>query len=135
MKHSQKPLPLLSLDATKIRETISNLIDNAMKYTTEGSVTLSYDYDAEHVRVMITDTGMGIDPKDLVHIFKKFERGTGAEKINVSSTGLGLYVGQKFAEAHGGTIRAESAGRGKGSRFILELPVHVVEKVKQLPQA
>ena len=135
VKHPRKPLPLLSLDATKIRETISNLIDNAMKYTTEGSVTLSYDYDAEHVRVMITDTGMGIDPKDLVHIFKKFERGTGAEKINVSSTGLGLYVGQKFAEAHGGTIRAESAGRGKGSRFILELPVHVVEKVKQLPQA
>lgn len=135
VKHPRKPLPLLSLDAAKIRETISNLIDNAMKYTTEGSVTLSYDYDAEHVRVMITDTGMGIDPKDLVHIFKKFERGTGAEKINVSSTGLGLYVGQKFAEAHGGTIRAESAGRGKGSRFILELPVHVVEKVKQLPQA
>lgn len=135
VKRPKQPLPLLSLDATKIREVISNLIDNALKYTPHGSITVSYEHDPHSVRVIITDTGMGINPKDVPHIFKKFERGTGAEKVNVSSTGLGLYVGSKFAEAHGGTIRAESAGKGQGSRFILELPVHIVERAKELPQA
>lgn len=131
--HPVKPLPLLSLDASKIREVISNLVDNAMKYTSKGSVTISYESDTDDVRVIVTDTGMGIDPQDLPHIFKKFERGAGAERVNVSSTGLGLYVGKKFAEAHGGAIRAESAGKNQGARFILELPIHVVEKVKELP--
>lgn len=130
-----EPLPLLSLDATKIREVISNMIDNAMKYTAEGSITVSYERHPECVAVVVADTGMGIDPKDLPHLFKKFERGSQAERVNVSSTGLGLFVGRKFAEAHGGTITAHSEGKGKGSKFILELPIHVVEKVKQLSRA
>ena len=75
---------------------------------------------------------MGIDPNDLPHLFKKFERGSQAARVNVSSTGLGLYVGRKFAEAHGGTITAESKGKGKGAQFILELPIHVIEKAKEL---
>lgn len=135
VKKPKHPLPLLSLDAVKIRETLSNLIDNALKYTPKGSITVSYEHDDRYVRVIVADTGMGIDPKDLPHIFNKFERGTGAEKVNVSSTGLGLYVGSKFAEAHGGTIRAESAGKGKGSRFILQLPIHIAEKIKELSRA
>lgn len=127
-----KALPLLSLDASKIREVISNIIDNSLKYTNEGSVTVNLEEHPECVAVVVKDTGMGIDPKDLSHIFKKFERGTGAEKVNVSSTGLGLYVGQKFAEAHGGIITVSSPGKGKGATFTLELPIHVVERVKQL---
>lgn len=130
-----QPLPLLSLDAAKIREVISNMIDNAMKYTQEGSVTVSYERHPECVAIVVADTGMGIDPKDLPHLFKKFERGSQAERVNVSSTGLGLFVGRKFAEAHGGTITAHSEGKGKGAKFILELPIHVVEKAKQLSRA
>lgn len=132
---SQAPLPLLSLDASKIREVISNLIDNAIKYTEKGSVTVSYEHHSDCVAVVVADTGMGIDPKDLPHLFKKFERGSQAERVNVSSTGLGLYVGRKFAEAHGGTIHVESAGKGQGARFVLELPIHIVETVKQLSEA
>jgi signal transduction histidine kinase len=128
-------LPLLSLDAAKIREVLSNLIDNAMKYTPKGSVTISFEDHGDCVAVVITDTGMGIDPQDLPHLFKKFERGSQAERVNVSSTGLGLYVGRKFAEAHGGSVTAYSDGKDKGSRFVLELPVHVAETVKRLPQA
>lgn len=127
-----KELPLLSLDAAKIREVISNMIDNSLKYTSKGSVTITLEKHPECVAVVIKDTGMGIDPKDIPHLFKKFERGTGAEKVNVSSTGLGLFVGQKFAEAHGGAITVYSAGKGQGATFTLELPIHVVEKVKQL---
>lgn len=127
-----EPLPLLSLDAAKIREVVSNLIDNAIKYTEKGSVTVSYEVRGERVAVIVTDTGIGIDPADLPHLFKKFERGSQASRVNVSSTGLGLYVGRKFAEAHGGTVTAESVGKGHGARFVLELPVHVVEHAKRL---
>ncbi len=130
-----KPLPLLSLDAAKIREVISNMIDNAIKYTQTGSITVSYEQHPECVAVVVADTGMGIDPNDMPHLFKKFERGSQAERVNVSSTGLGLFVGRKFAEAHGGTITAHSEGKGKGAKFILELPIHVVEKAKQLSRA
>lgn len=130
---TEKPLPLLSLDLAKIREVISNIIDNAMKYTPSGgSVTVSFERHPECVAVIVADTGMGIDPNDLPHLFKKFERGSQAARVNVSSTGLGLYVGRKFAEAHGGTITAESKGKGKGAQFILELPIHVIEKAKDL---
>lgn len=135
VERPDKPLPILSLDATKIREVISNMIDNSIKYTQDGSITVSYERHPECVAVIVSDTGMGIDSKDLPHLFKKFERGSQAERVNVSSTGLGLFVGRKFAEAHGGTITAHSAGKGKGSKFILELPIHVVEKVKQLSRA
>lgn len=133
IERPSKPLHLLSLDANKIREVISNLIDNALKYTPAGgSVTVSFEEHPECVAVVVEDTGMGIDPKDLPHLFKKFERGSQAERVNVSSTGLGLFVSRKFSEAHGGTIEAYSAGKGKGAKFVLELPIHVAEKVKQL---
>lgn len=131
---SKETMPMLSLDANKIREVLSNIIDNAIKYTPEGgSITIAYErHDGECVSVIVTDTGMGIDPNDLPHLFKKFERGSGAERVNVSSTGLGLYVARKFVEAHQGTITAHSDGKGKGSKFVLELPIHIMEKVKQL---
>lgn len=133
VKHPTHPLPLLSLDPNKIREVLSNLIDNALKYTPKGgSITISFERHPECIATVIQDTGMGIDPNDLPHLFKKFERGSQAERVNVSSTGLGLYVGRKFAEAHGGTIEAYSEGKDKGARFVLELPIHVVEKVKEL---
>lgn len=131
----KEPLPLLSLDAAKIREVLSNLIDNAIKYTEQGSVTVTYEHHGDCVAVVVADTGIGIDPADLPHLFKKFERGSQAARVNVSSTGLGLYVGRKFAEAHGGMITAHSEGKGHGARFVLELPIHVVEKAKRLSRA
>lgn len=117
------PLPMLSLDGAKIREVVSNVIDNSIKYTEKGEVLVAAEQKGNKVVVTVSDTGVGIDPDDLPHLFKKFERGKDAAQVNVSSTGLGLYVGKSFIEAHGGTIRAESAGKGKGARFVLELPV------------
>ena len=119
----KEPLPMLSLDNAKIREVISNIIDNAIKYTEKGSIEVRASADSEKVTVTIIDTGVGIDPDDLPHLFKKFERGKNAAQVNVSSTGLGLYVGKSFIEAHGGTIHAISNGKGKGSQFVLELPI------------
>lgn len=119
----KEPLPVLSLDSPKIREVMSNVIDNAVKYTEHGEIVVTAEKRGSRVVITVADTGVGIDPDDLPHLFRKFERGKDAARVNVSSTGLGLYVGKSFIEAHGGTIRAESAGPGKGSRFIVELPV------------
>jgi signal transduction histidine kinase len=120
----EMPLPLLSLDAGKIREVISNLIDNALKYTEKGSVTVKMEQVGdEKIRVSVKDTGIGIKKEDLEHIFLKFARSKETEKLYVGGTGLGLYVGRTFVEKHGGRLWAESEGHGHGSEFIFELPI------------
>lgn len=117
------PLPMLQIDSAKIREAISNIIDNSIKYTETGEVAVAAEKAGNRVTITVTDTGVGIDADDLPHIFKKFERGKDASKVNVSSTGLGLYVGKSFIEAHGGSIAVESAGKDKGTRFVISLPI------------
>lgn len=118
----KEKIPEINLDAAKIREVLSNLIDNALKYTEQGGILIKVVQNQANIEVVVEDTGMGIDPDDLPHLFKKFERGKQAAHVNVSSTGLGLYVGKNFIEAHGGTITAHSEGVGKGSRFIVSIP-------------
>lgn len=118
----KEKLPEINLDAAKIREVLSNLIDNALKYTEQGGILIRVVQNQSGVEIVVEDTGMGIDPDDLPHLFKKFERGKQAAHVNVSSTGLGLYVGKNFIEAHGGTITAHSEGVGRGSRFIVSIP-------------
>lgn len=120
--YPETPIEPFLMDAQKIREVVSNLIDNAVKYTKEGSISVVLERSGDIVRVTVTDTGVGIAPEDLRQLFQKFRRGTGAGKVNVSGTGLGLYVGKSFVDAHGGKISVESEGVGKGSRFIVELP-------------
>ena len=120
----ETPLPLLSLDAGKIREVVSNLIDNALKYTESGSVTVKMEQMEDgKVRLSVKDTGIGIKKEDLEHIFLKFARSKETEKLYVGGTGLGLYVGRTFIEKHGGRLWAESDGHGHGSEFIFELPI------------
>lgn len=119
----EKKLPEMNIDAAKMREVFSNLIDNAMKYTERGGINVRVERKEEHVEIVVEDTGMGIDPDDLPHLFKKFERGKQAAHVNVSSTGLGLYVGKNFVEAHKGTITAYSDGVDKGARFVVSLPL------------
>ena len=116
-------LPKLTLDAGKIKEVVSNLIDNALKYTKEGGVTVSVDGDDRVARIIIADTGIGIHPEDKNKLFEKFSRINETTKMAVSGTGLGLFVGKNFIAAHGGHIHVESDGPGKGSRFIIELPL------------
>lgn len=120
--YPETPIDPFFLDAQKIREVLSNLIDNAIKYTREGGISVVLERQDDIVRITVSDTGIGIAPEDLHQLFQKFRRGVGAGKVNVSGTGLGLYVGKSFVDAHGGTLSVESEGIGKGSRFIVELP-------------
>ena len=120
------PPPPVMCDTGKIREVISNFIDNAIKYTpegTEGKIHTKLSQEGNNVRVTVEDNGMGLDIITISHLFQKFSRGKGTGVMHTEGTGLGLYVGRKFIEAHDGKIWAESDGFGKGSRFIFEIPI------------
>ena len=113
----------ITADRDKLKQVIANLVDNSVKYTPSGSVavTLSFDHKRQVIIFEIKDTGIGIDPEILPHLFQKFSRANNANKVNIKGTGLGLFVAKQMVEAHHGTIRAESAGEGKGATFVVEL--------------
>ena len=111
-----------NLDKGKTKQIISNLIDNAIKYTPKGGIGISLENHGHKTIVKIKDTGIGIEEKDLDKLFTKFTRTKDAFKTNVFGTGLGLYVAKKMMEAQGGNIHVESEGLGKGSTFIIEIP-------------
>jgi signal transduction histidine kinase len=108
-------------DLGKCKEVLGNVIDNSLKYTREGGITLSVETKGDKVWAIVSDTGVGIPQETLPHLFQKFSRAD-AQKANLLGTGLGLYLGKVFVEGMGGKIWAESEGKGKGSRFIIELP-------------
>jgi signal transduction histidine kinase len=117
------PTALMRGDLGKLKQLISNLIDNSIKYTQKGSVTVTLSEGANNtVRVTISDTGVGIPKEEIGGLFEKFKRASGAGKVNTTGTGLGLYVAKSIVEAHKGKIWIESEGSGKGSRFIFEVP-------------
>jgi signal transduction histidine kinase len=119
--------PTLSIegDFGKIKQVFTNLIDNAIKYTEHGSITVSVVKDdvKKVMRFMSADTGIGIPADEVGKLFSKFTRARDANKVNTTGTGLGLYVAKNLVEGHGGKVWAESDGTGKGSRFIVELPL------------
>lgn len=129
----------ISADVGKIKQVISNLIDNAIKYTPKGSITLAIGKaqklgSSGGFRITVSDTGVGINPETMPKLFKRFSRADGAHEINIHGTGLGLYLARKMIESHGGKIWAESEGEGKGSRFIIELPQKAVLKEGNLAE-
>jgi signal transduction histidine kinase len=128
LKMPEKLLSQVMTDRGKIREVISNLVDNALKYTPKGGVTISLAEADGFVRVSIKDTGIGIPQEELPYLFAKFSRGKDVGRLNAVGTGLGLHVGKSMVEAMGGRILAESEGAGKGSTFIVEVPVEHKEE-------
>lgn len=117
-------IPKTNMDSGKIREVISNLIDNSIKYTLKGSITLRLKKtNYGMIRIEVSDTGMGISKSEMGNLFKKFSRGSNADQLAAGGIGLGIYVGRKIIEAHHGKIWAESPGIEKGATFIVELPI------------
>lgn len=112
------------IDLSKMRNVMFNLVDNAIKYTDKGTVTIAIAKYNQTVRVFITDTGRGVSSEQIKKLFTKFTRVLeGSKSLTTSGFGLGLYVARLIVEEHAGRIWAESAGLGKGSTFILELPL------------
>ena len=117
----------VNADVGKTNQIIQNLLNNSLKYTPKGSINVFVrdDIKKKRIYVSITDTGIGMSEKTADSLFQKFSRADNANSVNVSGTGLGLYVALKMAEQMGGTITCSSEGDGKGSTFTFELPLEV----------
>jgi signal transduction histidine kinase len=113
-------LPLIQGDSQRLHLALTNVLQNALDYTSEGRVTLQTASEDGHVIVMVRDTGQGIPPEVQPRIFERFYRGDQARTSR--GVGLGLAMVRKVAELHGGTIEVESQP-GEGSTFRLILPV------------
>lgn len=122
-KKPENALPKIELDPLKFRQVVLNLIDNAIRYTLEGEIDLKVEKVGHNIRVSIKDTGEGMTTEEQRNIFRGFSRGQAGIAHFVEGAGLGLYTAKKFLELHHGEIRAESEGKGKGSTFIVELPI------------
>ena len=119
-----KDWPDVMADKEKIKIALTNLIDNAVKYTKEGEIIIMGKKTKDCFQISIKDTGIGVDPKKIKTIFSKyFERGKEAKKIFTTGRGIGLFIAANIIKAHNGKIYAKSQGVGKGSEFIIELPI------------
>jgi signal transduction histidine kinase len=118
------PITILG-DLEEVRAAVSNLIDNAVKYSGHlVNVTVEFaKMDGRYVSLRVKDEGPGIPKTELKQIFKRFYRVPGLLATNVKGTGLGLYIVRSVAKRHGGRAWAESEGPGRGSTFVLQLPI------------
>lgn len=116
------PLFSVKMDVDLIRQVFSNLIENAIKYSPEGStVAISSKEEQDHICVSVTDSGPGIDKDEVDNIFLKFYRSKAAKASPIKGSGLGLYLAKYFVELHGGDISVESKTQN-GSTFTVQLP-------------
>lgn len=116
---------VVHLDVGKTVQIVQNIIQNSIKYTEQGSITVLVRDDVVRKRICIdvSDTGIGMSKNGLQTIFQKFQRAENANAADIHGTGLGLYVALKMAQAMMGTITAHSEGIGQGSRFTIEFPL------------
>ena len=123
-----------SVDIDFLREVVSNLVENAIKYTASGGgIWINVRGDGDRVLINVTDTGIGISPDDLKHIFQKFYRADNSQTRTVGGTGLGLYLVKQRVEAMGGKVWAESSF-GEGSTFYLSFPRITAEEYQRRKQ-
>jgi len=122
-------LPKIMADQDKLRQVILNIVDNAIKYTKEGGITLELKKVGEEEEIKISDTGEGMDKGELNSLFQMFSRATAGTQLHAEGAGLGLYVARQFIEMHGGKIWAESPGKGRGSAFYIQLPIRLNHKL------
>lgn len=115
-------LPLVHGDQGRLQEVFTNLIDNAVKYTARGSVTVSQRLEASRVITNVHDTGFGMSPEARKRLFQRFYRIKTKDTEGISGTGLGLWIIKQYIEAMGGTIEVESI-EGVGSNFIVSMPI------------
>jgi signal transduction histidine kinase len=110
-------------DAARVQQILWNLLSNAVKFTPPGGrVELRLDADSPWVRIQVSDSGRGMEPGFIPHAFERFRQADSSSTRSEGGLGLGLAIVRHLAELHGGTVEAESAGPGRGSRFTVRLP-------------
>ncbi len=122
------PAPVAG-DASRLRQVFWNLLANAIKFTPRGGhVRVSISYSADQVRVTVADSGVGISQEFLPHVFDRFTQSDSSITRRHSGLGLGLAIVRHIVELHGGTVKAESAGEGRGAAFTVTLPCRRLER-------
>ncbi|WP_307176253.1 cell wall metabolism sensor histidine kinase WalK [Demequina sp. NBRC 110054] len=116
-------LPAVDIDPERIAQVLGNLVDNALRHTPAGgTVTLGARRDDAGVALVVADTGVGIAPEHLPHVFERFYRADTARDRASGGSGVGLSIVAALVAAHGGSVRADSGGVGRGATFTVTLP-------------
>lgn len=127
---SLQPIFYANIDPDHFREVVSNLIENAIKYTPSGEVVVNITGDDKQISISVKDSGIGIPTEDIPHLFQKFYRVDNSDTREIGGTGLGLYLSRRLAEAMSGNLRVESKYK-EGSTFYLEIPRMNSSEAKQ----
>ena len=127
-------VPPVTGDADRLSQVIWNLMSNAVKFTDAGgSVTVALNAEAGQVWLTVTDTGQGIDPSFLPHVFERFKQGDASASRRHGGLGLGLALVRELVELHGGTVHVVSPGVGHGTTFTVVLPARVEGMIAPQP--
>ena len=119
-------------DPSRLQQVVWNLLSNAVKFTPKkGKVQVVVERVNSHVELSVSDTGNGIDAEFLPHVFERFRQADNSATRLYSGLGLGLAIVKSLTELHGGSVRVKSGGEGKGSTFIVSLPISVVHTLDQ----
>jgi CheY-like chemotaxis protein len=119
----------VSADPSRLQQVVWNLLNNAIKFTPkDGKVQLVLQRVNSHVEIVVTDTGIGIKPEFLGHVFERFRQADASTTRSYGGLGLGLSIVKQLVELHGGTVRAQSKGDGLGSTFTVDLPLTAVHR-------
>jgi PAS domain S-box-containing protein len=122
---------MIRCDVDRMQQVIWNLLANGVKFTPRGGrVTVTLDTTGNAARITVSDTGTGIRPEALTHVFQRFWQGESVNSRHTGGLGLGLALARHFVELHGGTIAAQSAGLGHGATFIVTLPLQMTPAVR-----
>lgn len=125
VRPSDHPMPLVYADSDRTRQVLINLIGNALKFTEQGAVTISFHLEDNFVKLLVSDTGRGIAPDAQERLFRKFEQSgaTVLTRDSVQGTGLGLYISKMIVEQMNGQVKLESSTPDKGTTFSFSLPI------------
>lgn len=126
-----RPLVYIYVDPERIREVITNLFDNAVKYTEEGKITIGMHTEDKSATIHVTDTGAGIPKEDIPHLFQKFYRVDNSATRQIGGTGLGLFISRKIIELYNGRVWVDSVS-GEGSTFNISLPRLTNDRAQEL---
>ncbi|MBU4368498.1 GAF domain-containing sensor histidine kinase [Patescibacteria group bacterium] len=118
-----KEIPEIEADEKSLNHVFINLIDNAEKYTERGGLEITVYREEDNVYVRLSDTGVGLSDEDKEALFKKFSRGQDSGRLNPGGSGLGLFIVKQILDEHHGKIKVSSLERGKGTTFVVSLPV------------